>query len=435
MEAYAKAVLYIIPVFLLLMAIEMIYGIVVKKNTFRSFDTITGISSGITNSVKDLLGLTLVVIAYSWLYEKLALIEIESTILVYVICFVCIDFSSYWVHRLRHHVNYFWNEHVVHHSSEEFNMACALRQSISSFFGIYSVLLIPAALLGVPPKVIAIVSPIHLFLQFWYHTRHIPKLGFLEYIIVTPSQHRVHHAINPIYLDKNLSAIFCIWDRAFGTFQEELDEEPCVYGVKKAPQTWNPIWINFQHLWLLIKDAWRTNNWFDKLRIWFMPLGWRPEDIKDKFPIDYIDDPKDQVKYDTQASAALHIWSWVQLAMTHLFLVLMLINFTEIGFPNLFVYGAFLFIHIYAYSALMDLKKSAVIVETLKCFGGIFWILQSGDWFGINDYWAIGSFVVIGYLVASMFITLGFVVKEFSTSNQMVNVSTKKTTRISSSGF
>ena len=414
MEAYAKAVLYIVPVFLILMAAEALYGLVTKKNTFRSFDTITGISSGITNSVKDLLGLTLVVVAYSWLYEKLALIEIESTVLVYLICFICIDFSSYWVHRLRHHVNYFWNEHVVHHSSEEFNMACALRQSIAGFFGIYYILLILAALLGMPPNAISIVSPIHLFLQFWYHTRHIPKLGFLEYIIVTPSQHRVHHAINPIYLDKNLAAIFCVWDRAFGTFQEELDEEPCVYGVKKAPATWNPIWINFQHLWQLIQDAWHAKSYWDKLRIWFMPLGWRPPDVQEKYPIDYITDPKDQVKYDTQASGWLHTWSWLQLGMTHLFLIFMLINFANIGFPALFVYGAFLFIHIYAYSELMDLNRYAVLFEAIKCFGGVYWILQSGDWFGLNEYWIYGSSVVIAYLIGSLGITLGFVTKELN---------------------
>lgn len=395
------------------MAVEAIYGFAVKRNTFRSFDTITGISSGITNSVKDLLGLTIVVIAYSWLYEKLALIQLESTVLIYVICFICIDFSSYWIHRLRHHVNYFWNEHVVHHSSEEFNMACALRQSISSFFGIYSVLLIPAALLGVPPEVIAIVSPIHLFLQFWYHTRHIPKLGFLEYIIVTPSQHRVHHAINPIYLDKNLAAIFCIWDRAFGTFQEELEDEPCVYGVKKAPLTWNPILINFQHLWLLIKDAWRAGSWWDKLRIWFMPLGWRPSDVSEKYPIDYIADPRDQVKYDTEGSKALHVWSWLQLGMTHLFLIFMLVNFVEIGFPMLFVYGGFLYLHIYASTSLMDLDRSAVFVELIKCLGGLFWIMNSGDWFGLNSYWGYGAWAVAGYFIVSFFATVGFVVWEF----------------------
>ncbi|MEO9805654.1 MAG: sterol desaturase family protein [Reichenbachiella sp.] len=420
MITYAEAVLYIIPVFLVLMSIESAYGIWVNKNTFRSFDTITGISSGITNSIKDLLGLTLVIIAYSWLYEKLAFIEIKSTFWIYAIGFIAIDFSSYWVHRLRHHVNYFWNEHVVHHSSEEFNMACALRQSISSFFGIYSVLLIPAALLGVPPQVMATIAPLHLFLQFWYHTRHIGKLGFLEYIIVTPSQHRVHHAINPIYLDKNLAAIFCVWDRAFGTFQEELDDEPCVYGVKKAPLTWNPILINFQHLWLLIKDAWRTDNWWDKLRIWFMPLGWRPEDIRDKYPIDYIVDPKDQIKYDTQASSWLHIWSWFQLGMTHAFLIFMLINFVEIGFPLLFAYGAFLYLHIYSSTSLMDLDKSAVLIESAKCLGGVYWILESGDWFGLNAYWSFGSVLIIGYLAFSFLATLGFSIWEFKTTDQMV---------------
>lgn len=424
MLTYAEAVLYIIPVFLILMAAEAIYGFWTKKNTFRSFDTITGISSGITNSIKDLLGLTLVVIAYSWLYEQLALVEIKSTFWVYFISFVAIDFASYWVHRLRHHVNYFWNEHVVHHSSEEFNMACALRQSISAFFGIYSVLLIPAALLGVPPEVIVTVAPLHLFLQFWYHTRHIGKLGFLEYIIVTPSQHRVHHAINPIYLDKNLAAIFCIWDRAFGTFQEELDEEPCVYGVKKAPLTWNPILINFQHLWLLTKDAWRTDNWWDKLRIWFMPLGWRPADIKDKYPIDYVTDPKDQVKYDTQASWALHIWSWFQLGMTHVFLIFMLINFVEIGFPMLFVYGAFLYLHIYGSTSLMDLNKSAIFVEAIKCLGGVYWVLQSGDWFGFNAYWVFGSASVMIYLILSFMATLWFVFKELKEKEQMIAVRT-----------
>ena len=142
------------------------------------------------------------------------------------------------------------------------------------------------------------MAPLHLFAQFWYHTKHIGKLGVLEYIIVTPSQHRVHHAINTIYLDKNLAAIFCVWDRLFGTFQEELDEVPPVYGVLKPANTWNPILINFQHIWSLIKDAWRTNNWLDKFRIWFMPTGWRPKDVAEKFPITIIEDPYSQTKYD-----------------------------------------------------------------------------------------------------------------------------------------
>ena len=143
--------------------------------------------------------------------------------------------------------------------------------------------LVPAALLGVPHKIIIVLAPLHLFGQFWYHTRHIGKLGWLEYIFVTPSQHRVHHAINPEYVDKNLSAIFCIWDRMFGTFQEELDDVPCVYGTLKPVRTWNPFIINFHHAWNLAKDAWRTEKWSDKIRLWLMPTGWRPEDVSKNF--------------------------------------------------------------------------------------------------------------------------------------------------------
>ena len=144
---------------------------------------------------------------------------------------------------------------------------------------------------------ISILGPLHLFGQFWYHTRHIGKLGWLEYILVTPSQHRVHHAINKEYIDKNLAAIFCIWDRAFGTFQEELDNVPCVYGTLKPVRTWNPILINFQHIWFLIQDAWYTSNTIDKLKIWFMPTGWRPLDVVDKIPRNKVINVMNQEKY------------------------------------------------------------------------------------------------------------------------------------------
>ena len=134
--------------------------------------------------------------------------------------------KGYWSHRWNHKINLFWNRHVIHHSSEEFNLSCALRQNISAIVGVYFFLYIPLALLGVPTRVIALVAPIHLFSQFWYHTRLIDRLGVLEYVIVTPSHHRVHHAINDEYLDKNFSEIFIVWDKLFGTFQEELPSVP-----------------------------------------------------------------------------------------------------------------------------------------------------------------------------------------------------------------
>ena len=231
MDTYAAVLLWAIPAFFVLVLIEISYGHFTKKQTYTFMDTLSSLSSGMTNVIKDALGLAVILISYPFVLKYLAIFQLESSVFVYITAFICIDFSSYWVHRLNHKVNIFWNQHVIHHSSEEFNLACALRQSISNLIGFGAIFLIPAALLGVPAKVIMSLAPLHLFAQFWYHTQHIGKLGFLEYILVTPSQHRVHHAINPIYIDKNMAAIFSVWDRLFGTFQEELDSEPPVYGT------------------------------------------------------------------------------------------------------------------------------------------------------------------------------------------------------------
>ena len=266
MEAYATALLYAIPGFSLLVIIETFYIMFYKKLAVNHIDIVSSLSSGVTNIIKDSLGIVFILLSYPWLMSKIALFNMDDLPLGWVIfiAFVAYDFASYWNHLLNHKVNIFWNRHVIHHSSEEFNLPCALRQSISVFLGFFAIFLIPAALLGVPYQVIAVIAPVHLFMQFWYHTVHIPKLGFLEYILVTPSQHRVHHAINPEYIDKNLAAIFCIWDRLFGTFQEELDDVPPVYGVLKPAETWNPILINFQHAGRLLQDAWRTKDWAAK---------------------------------------------------------------------------------------------------------------------------------------------------------------------------
>ncbi|HZI54935.1 MAG TPA: sterol desaturase family protein, partial [Chitinophagaceae bacterium] len=258
MEAYGKILLIAMPAFLLLVLFEKWYGWYKGKDTVRNMDMVSSLSSGITNVTKDVFGLTITILGYSWLVNHFSIYHIKATWLTYVVAFIVLDFAGYWVHRWSHHINIFWNLHIIHHSSEEFNLACALRQSISNFVNIFTFLLIPAALVGVPAEVIAVVAPLHLFAQFWYHTRHINKMGFLEKIIVTPSHHRVHHAINKEYLDKNLSQIFIVWDKLFGTFQEELKEAPPVYGITRPVRTWNPVKINFQHLWLLIKEAWRT---------------------------------------------------------------------------------------------------------------------------------------------------------------------------------
>ena len=340
-----------------------------------------------------------------------ALIHIQPSIWIYVIAFFALDFMGYCVHRIQHKINFFWNGHLVHHSSEEFNLACALRQSISSIVKLFTIFLLPAALLGVPGKVIAIVAPLHLFAQFWYHTRHIGKMGILEYIIVTPAHHRVHHAINPEYIDKNFSQIFIFWDFLFGTFQEERADITPVYGITRPASTWNPIKINFMHVALLIKDAWRTQNWKDKLRIWFMPTGWRPKDVTEKYPIEKITDVYDFTKYDTPATTGMSSWIWFQITFLLLLISYFFGNIASIGSPGIFLYGGYVFIYIYAYTELMDRNPKAWLWELLKAFYAGIILIQTGDWFQLSK-WIPGIVGIMAvYHVASVIVSYWFSAK------------------------
>jgi len=411
METYGKILIIAMPLFLLLVLFEKWYGWRKGFDTVRTLDMVSSLSSGVTNSTKDVLGLSIAIISYGWLVNKLAITHIQANWAVYIIAFLALDFAGYWTHRLAHTVNFFWNNHIVHHSSEEFNLACALRQSISVFVRIYALLLIPAALLGVPEKVIAVVAPLHLFAQFWYHTRHIKKMGFLEYIIVTPAHHRVHHAINPEYLDKNYGQIFIFWDRMFGTYQEEKENIPAAYGVTRPVRTWNPIKINFMHMWLLIKDAWHTKNWLDKFRIWFMPLGWRPTDVAEKYPVYKIEDVYDFEKYDTPASKGMQAYLWAQLICMLLLVSYLFANVAmikQIGIEYLFIYGGFIFIQVYALTEFMDRSKYAWLLEAIKNIACITFIIQSGAWFGSNAISSMIAPILIGYFVLSTIVVYLF---------------------------
>ncbi|MFN9950904.1 MAG: sterol desaturase family protein [Bacteroidota bacterium] len=411
METYGKILLIAMPIFLLLVLAEKYYGVLRGNDTVRNMDMISSLSSGLTNVTKDVLGLSIVLLSYEWMVQHWALLQIRSAFWMYFAAFVALDFMGYWVHRIQHRVNFFWNAHLVHHSSEEFNLACALRQSISSIVRIFTIFLLPAALLGVPAKVIAVVAPLHLFAQFWYHTRHIGKMGWLEHIIVTPSHHRVHHAINPEYMDKNYSQIFIIWDKLFGTFQEEMETVPPVYGITRPVATWNPIKINFMHVWLLIQDAWRTKSWSDKLRIWFMPTGWRPEDVSKQYPVYKIEDVFHFSKYDTPATTAFSAWIWVQMITLLLLLVYFFGNIAAIGNPGIFLYGGYIFLSVYAYTELMDRNARAWIWEAVRtAYVGII-LLQTGDWFGLSGWIPNVAPLLIIYHLLSVFISYRFSVQ------------------------
>lgn len=413
METYGKILLIAMPAFLILVLFEKWYGWRKGFDTVRNMDMISSLSSGVTNVTKDVLGLAIAISIYPFMLEHLAVTTIENKLIVYILTFIIIDFNGYWVHRWSHKINLFWNLHVIHHSSEEFNLACALRQSISSFFNLFTVLLLPAAVLGIPEDVINIVGPLQLFAQFWYHTRHINRMGFLEKILVTPSHHRVHHAVNKEYMDKNLSQIFIVWDKLFGTFQEELKEVPPVYGITRPARTWNPIKINFQHLWLMIKDAWRTNNWVDKFTLWFKPTGYRPADVAAKYPVYKIEDVYHFEKYDTKTSTLFNAWCWVQLTMILLFISYL---FGSIAYINnmdssyIYWYGAFVFLSVYALTELMDRNRYALVWEVLRSGLALYFLYDQNDWFGISQ-WMDLKYVLAGYFVLSVVVTGWFVVK------------------------
>ncbi|MEM8567161.1 MAG: sterol desaturase family protein [Bacteroidota bacterium] len=412
MERYAAILNYAIPFFLLLLLIEAFVAWRMKKKVIRGIDTLSSLSSGVTNVIKDVLGLTLIIVSYEWFVLNIAVFSLNPTWYVYILAFIGLDFAGYWNHRLSHEVNYFWNVHIIHHSSEEFNLACALRQSISGIFSTIPFFLIPTALLGVPPQVIAIIAPLHLFAQYWYHTRLIGKMGLLEKILVTPSHHRVHHAINDEYLDKNLSQIFIIWDKLFGTFQEELDEVPPVYGVKRPVRTWNPIIINFIHLWQLVKDAWHARTYWDKIRIWFMPTGWRPQDVQNKYPVDSIQNVYKYQKYYPSLSTGLQGWCWIQLVMIFGLMMYMFANLATIGSPEIFIYGGFLIFAVFSNSMMMDKHPMAIYFEVVKTVIAIGIIIFTGDWFLLSDKLSYGQYILAMIFFVSTLISGWYFVHE-----------------------
>ena len=406
MPFYVKSLFIAIPSFIILIIIEMIFAKKKGLNVNNHSDMISSLSSGMTNIIKDALKFSIVIISYVWLVDHITIYKLEPLWLAVIIAFIVQDFTGYWMHRLSHRVNLFWNRHIIHHSSEEFNLSCALRQSISTTFEFSAILMIPAALLGIPWKIFAILGPLHLFMQFWYHTRLIDKMGILEYILVTPSHHRVHHAINPEYLDKNYSQIFIIWDKLFNTFQPELKQVKPVYGTLRPVSTWNPIIINFKHLWQLIKDAWHAKKLIDKIKIWFMPTGWRPESVKLSFPLDEVNNPNNQIKYKKNNSFFLLIWSWFQ----HIFAGVMLFHFFSVlGYENILfnnLYASFLLLHIFALTSLLDHSKYSILAELLKVILAFYiFYFYNNTWFDIS-----GVFVILFqcYLLVSLFLTINF---------------------------
>lgn len=275
---------YAFPVFLLLMLVEIGYGLAIGRNTYSLSDALVSLSQGLLSQLVASVSTLFQIGLYALVWRQLALFPhaaLWATPWGWLLAIVMFDFCDYWLHRVGHESAVFWAAHAVHHQSQYFNLSTALRQE-STVALLGWPFYLPMALAGVPPAQFALAGLIVLLYQFWIHTEHIGKLGWFDRVFSSPSNHRVHHAVNDQYLDKNYGGMLIIWDRLFGTFIEE-DEAP-VYGTRTPLNSWNPLWAvasGYVPLWQL---ALRAPRWQDKLKVWFKAPGWLPPGVAEDGP-------------------------------------------------------------------------------------------------------------------------------------------------------
>ncbi len=277
MQDAGKYIVWVVPVFFLMIALEIWAAKVKQGRAYRMNDSVTNLQIGLGEQIFSIAIKGLLLVFYAFLWKRFALFSIEFNVLNTIVLLILFDFLYYWAHRLSHEINFMWATHIVHHSSQEYNLTVALRQPwfqpITTAW-----LFLPLAFLGFPVEMFVLVSAIDILYQFWIHTEYIPKMGkVIEFVLNTPSHHRVHHGIDTKYLDKNHGGIFIIWDRLFGTFKEE--EERPEYGITTGLETYNPIRINthyFEDLWKRTKSLKGIN----KLKVWFKGPAWNPETVQ-----------------------------------------------------------------------------------------------------------------------------------------------------------
>ena len=277
-----EIVLYALPVFLLLMAVEWAWGRRRGRDNYGLADTLNSLSQGLLSQAVAVVTPLIQTGLYAWAQPQLRGLApgfwphaaaFWQSPWGWGLAVVVYDFTDYWLHRVSHESALFWAAHAVHHQSEHFNLSTALRQE--SFYSVMGApFFVPMALLGVPVEQFIVAGMVVLIYQFWIHTEHVGRLGWLDRVLSTPSNHRVHHAVNPGYLDKNYGAIFVVWDRLFGSFAPET--EPCVYGTVKPLASWNPLWAVGQFYAELWRRMQATPRWADKLRVVFKSPGWLP---------------------------------------------------------------------------------------------------------------------------------------------------------------
>ncbi|WP_418117989.1 lysoplasmalogenase family protein [Variovorax sp. 350MFTsu5.1] len=347
------------PVFFLLMGIEFAVGRArarrgTGQDTYRLADAVNSVGLGMLSQISAVLTGLLRIGIYTAVYSSIALFpqeaakEFWTAWYGWLLALVFYDFCYYWLHRMGHESAVLWAAHVVHHQSQHYNLSTALRQTSSGAL-LGWIFYLPMAVAGVPPLVFGVVALVDLLYQFWVHTEQVGRLGWFDRWFCSPSNHRVHHAVNDQYLDRNYGGVLIVWDRMFGTFREE--DERCVYGTRGGLRSWDPLWANAEVYWALAKDSWHARSWADKLRVWIRPPGWRPADVAARFPKPPFDIAK-VTRYEPVVSAGVQWFAGIQ------FLLL-------VGFAVVFLW----------FSDLLPLPHSAVwlaaLTAMLWAIGGV----------------------------------------------------------------
>ncbi len=274
---------YFVPVFILLILVELAISVYDQRELYTTKDAFTSLGMGVVSVLVNLAVKLIYFGVFTWLYENYAVFEIGTAWWAWVILLFADDFTFYWHHRFSHQVRILWAAHSNHHSSQYYNLTTALRQSWTEFIYKY-ILWLWLPVVGFHPVMIFTMISVSLIYQFFIHTETVRKLGFLEWILNTPSHHRVHHATNLKYLDKNHGGIFIIWDRLFGTFEEEDENDKPVYGLTTNVNSYNLIRVAFFEFDLIRADWHKTNSWRTRLKMLFKPPGWKPKELHPQSP-------------------------------------------------------------------------------------------------------------------------------------------------------
>ncbi|MCM2254423.1 MAG: sterol desaturase family protein [Vicinamibacteria bacterium] len=351
-----------IPVFFVLIGIEWTAARLERREVYRLNDSVADLSCGVLDQVLDVFTKTVLFAGYLWLHANYRLFDVSADAAwAWLTCFVGIDFLYYWFHRMSHEVNAFWAAHVVHHQSEEYNLTVALRQGAlqGSFSWIFY---LPLALVGFPPAMFLTLSSFNTLYQFWIHTRLIGRMGPFEWVFNTPSHHRVHHARNPKYIDRNHGGTLIVWDRLFGTFVAEADEP--VYGITTPLRSWNPVTANLATWVDLFGKASRASRWSDRLRLFVARPGWQPAELGGFQPPPEID-PSER-KFDPEVARPVATYVFVQFTLLLLAAGVYFNRQQALPFPALAAGAALIVAAIVAAAGLLERQPWAPWLEAAR---------------------------------------------------------------------